>query len=221
MISHSDRPEGTGLGARQRAPVTGRGRSARSSPQGVGRLPAAPARLSEPPMVRAGPVPSAGSTPRAARHGTERGRSPAALAGGLLGSRSGVPTPWADHWRDWLRLRNRTGQPLRAWWQATVVPTYLAKGGLHDAPLSACDVLPFSSSGLSASFPGLLRVPRFFFRPEGEPPGLIRQPVHPLPGQTPGESSTPGPCEDGSHCSAGAKSRSCSSRRPGTRTNVH
>jgi hypothetical protein len=67
----------------------------------------------------------------------------------------------------------------------------------------------------------LLRVPRFFFRPEGEPPGLIRQPVHPLPGQTPGESSTPGPCEDGSHCSAGAKSRSCSSRRPGTRTNVH
>jgi len=45
-----------------------------------------------------------------------------------------------------------------------------------------------------------LTVPRFLVRPKGELPVFIRRPVGPPPGQIPGESATPGQCEDGSRC---------------------
>src|SRR4051812_5296453 len=42
--------------------------------------------------------------------------------------------------------------------------------------------------------------PPVLVRPQREFPGLIRQPVGPPPWQIPGVSTTPGQCEDGSHC---------------------
>ncbi|MFJ7439651.1 transposase DNA-binding-containing protein [Methylorubrum thiocyanatum] len=65
---------------------------------------------------------------------------------------------------------------------------------------------------------GNVRVPRILVRLECELPDLIRRPAGPPPGRIPGVFATPGRCEDGSRCSAAATSRSCSSRRPTTRT---
>jgi hypothetical protein len=57
---------------------------------------------------------------------------------------------------------------------------------------------------MAIRYPAAARDPQFLVRPEGELPGFIRQLFGPPPGQTPGVSTTPGQCEDGSRCNPAA-----------------